>query len=202
MDRIRVKSARVFERRCAYLALILVSLFGVHVLHAQASASLAPNERIRVTAAYRDLKLAHALFMREQGDSLTIQLVKRNETLTLHRGELTKLQVIRGRKHQTVAGAATGFLLGAIVGGVAGAFSTDDSCDPNAGFACVADQVGAAYAPIGGAIAGGLVGLVIGAIIGRVQTTDKWESVPLVLDVGGLGSSDGARATLGVRLSF
>lgn len=85
--------------------------------------------------------------------------------LRLSPQQLTKLEVVRGRRSRWRGGAIIGFVPGALMGlAVVG----NRECDPDC------DHTGAAvgYGLVGGAITGGL-----GALIGLAVKTDRWVPV-------------------------
>ena len=92
-------------------------------------------------------------------------------------GDVTKLEVVNGRRRPVLRGLALGAGVGVVVGGLAGALSYSP-CESTEIFGCLlASQSRSESATIGGA-ALGAVGLVIGGLQGLIPR-DRWQRLPL-----------------------
>jgi hypothetical protein len=133
-----------------------------------ASAFVRPGDRVRVTtyqmasAGERHVGVLHQVF----GDSVTVDWTSGvRETLPLHR--VSRLEVSDGRGSLIGPGMVAGFLGGAVIGGVAGAASSEVS-DPFRGLGVAASTV-----------VGALVGTVSGGLVGAVSRRERWTRVRL-----------------------
>jgi len=145
-------------------------LLGAGPLSAQrmASAFVRAGDRVRVTT-YQMASSGErqvGVLQRVLRDSVTVDWASGvRETLPLHR--VSRLEVSDGRGSFIGLGMVAGFLGGAVVGGVAGAASSDAG-DSYRGLAVAASSV-----------VGALVGTVSGGLVGAVGRRERWTRVRL-----------------------
>ncbi len=156
--------------------------------------SVEPGTRIRAWGSASTLPVTGTL-VSTSGSSLRIA----HDRDTADVQNVTRIQVVNGRRGHALAGA----LVGAVaVGGtlaIAGAASCpSNNCIPGAG-------VAAGILGVGGAAVGALVGGIVGAVI----HTDRWQDVPLTraasrvnlrLVPSGLRGRPGLAAAIGVGI--
>jgi hypothetical protein len=94
---------------------------------------------------------------------------------------LTGLEVSRGMHSRVLAGAAIGFLAGAVVGGVIGYALVHEPPSDDGDYGPLAAAVGAVIV--------GSVGIGVGALVGSRQT-ERWETVRLPIKIGILHRTD------------
>ena len=153
-----------------------------------ADTSIAPGDRVRVTAPSIDMNRSVRTVAALETDTLVLNTDERANALQVPLADVTKLEVHRGKK----SGARTGALIGlAFGGGVTLLASFNEDCADN----CLA--LAFVSVPIlGGATAG------LGALIGLAIQTDRWEAVPLDdIRVGPSPiSGDGVAVSVALRL--
>lgn len=93
--------------------------------------------------------------------------------ITIPRNQLASLEVQRGEKKHTLAGALIGAAAGAAIGFAIGSSLDDDFCWP-----CSV----AFTTPVGAVVGGGA-----GALVGSRIRTDRWEPVPVDRPAAGPG---------------
>ncbi|HEX9226357.1 MAG TPA: hypothetical protein VF885_06825 [Arthrobacter sp.] len=139
---------------------------------------------------------AEGTLVRWQGDTLA---VTSGESTTLFGvSALSRVQVSRGTRSHRLVGAGVGFLAG---GGVALAVlytgGSTSLCDRSAN----QDAIGSAEC-LGLTVLGGLAGAGLGAIVGGLFRTERWDDVPLEQLRITLGSLEGRRLGLTLRVVF
>ena len=98
--------------RQTMLYILVASLVVVPPITAQQPISIPPNARMRISAPTRGLDSAVAVVMEHRGDSVTIRLLKRKQTLTLNMAEFSSLEVSRARQGHPLKGAGIGLVVG------------------------------------------------------------------------------------------
>ncbi len=129
-------------------------------------------------------------------DSLIIE--SNGNALALPLDSVTKLEVSRGQKSHTVAGAIIGSLVGGVAVGAI-AIATYEECE--GGWGCIGD-FGPGFAALVGGLVGGLGGGVVGALVGRSIKTDRWQEVPLDRLRVNLGPQRDGRFGFGASVRF
>lgn len=164
---------------CAGLAACLGAVAEVRA-QPTAEPALSPGARVRVTVgvpvAERHLGAFSSRPVRRLVGTLEAvradTLVLREKTLQLVPVDSVRLlEVSRGRHREIWTGAAIGFAIGAVAGGLSGALLSS-SCESSE---CVDPGEFIVGSTLGLGVAGGL----IGAVVGAATETDTWEEVPL-----------------------
>lgn len=140
-----------------------------------ADTSIAPGDRVRVTAPSMHLRKGVGTVAALQPDTLVLNTEQRTDALQvpLAVADMTKLEVHRGQKSQIGVGALTGFVVGAAAGvGIALASCSGDGCQWG-----TEDETVLAAVVYGAG--GGLLGALVGAMIGSIIRVDRWQDVPL-----------------------
>jgi hypothetical protein len=128
------------------------------------------GEKVRLTPADPGSRRLTGTVLEVQPDALVIKFKRNGQFERVPFSALGRLEVARGRRGHSQAGALVGlvpgFAFGYLLGSVVGCIDQGSNCN---GFG--AGLVGGAY--VGGvtALAGGLIGLAI--------RTDRWNEVPL-----------------------
>jgi hypothetical protein len=134
-----------------------------------ADTSIAPGDRVRVTAPSMDLDKGVGSVTELKTDTLVVEMEERADALDVPLADVTKLEI---RGQQTSRATWTGAAIGAAVGGLGLTLAAAAVCS---GGACTIEDAGYLAIAAGGAVGGGLVGAGIGALI----KTGGWEEVPL-----------------------
>ena len=140
-----------------------------------ADTSVAPGDRVRVTAPSMHLRKGVGTVAALQRDTLVLNTEQRTDALQvpLAVADMTKLEVHRGQRSQIGVGALTGFVVGAAAGvGIALAICSEDECRWG-----TEDETVLAAVVYGAG--GGLLGALVGAMIGSAIRVDRWQDVPL-----------------------
>lgn len=147
------------------------------------------GDRVRVTHSHSQTTTGTLLALDQQ--ILTLD-VSGSSGIQIRRSAVTKLEVSRGQRSKTVAGAligaGAGFVVGTLI--VAAGLSSNDNVSRDT------NKTGIALA--GGALGAG-AGLLIGGIIGASKK-DLWEEVPL--DGLRVGLASLQRGRLNFRVSY
>ncbi|HKW11781.1 MAG TPA: hypothetical protein VJO33_15445 [Gemmatimonadaceae bacterium] len=157
-------------RGSVWLVAALATMAGCARLQAQTALSLARGTRVRVVVPVFDSGGTVGIVSRLVGDTLTIRLLQRSETLIIVLSEETRLEVSTGHHTDALKGMGVGLFLGAAGGGIAGRASGDDK----GWFGFTANEkagLGAAFF--------GVVGALAGAAIGGNHEREGWTSVVL-----------------------
>ncbi len=158
-------------------AILFVLSLGSHALHAQA---VVPGARVRITSHQDSLISQVGEVLSERGDTIVVRFhglntvryrqVWTDDTLTLARNTIDRLEVSGGSKRQTGHGAMLGLGLGAGVGFVVGIASAKECPE----LQCMFEP---AQTAMGGLIEGAILGAAVGALVGTMFHTDKWVTV-------------------------
>jgi hypothetical protein len=141
-------------------------------LFAQQEPPVAPGDRVRVTAPTVGRDPLVGTLDELRADTCVLWIEGGAEPLALPLGSVTSLEVSRGRKSNTLAGAGIGLLIGGVGGTTLGLV---------VGLQCEGDcpsPPGLLPAAIFGGIGAGF-GLLIGTAIGAASGTERWEVVDL-----------------------
>ncbi len=131
-----------------------------------ADTSIAPGDRVRVTAPSMDLDKGVGTVAALETETLVVSIEERADALEVPLAVVRKLEVHRGQKRKTVTGATIGGLSTLAVGGVLMAlWCSTEECD------ATGQAVWLLFSALPGAGIGALIGLAI--------QTDRWENVPL-----------------------
>ncbi len=144
------------------------------------------GQRVRITApgALTPTRQAGRLIS-IRGDTILMQPDGGAESLAVPRAAITDMEVSHGRHLST----GSGIIIGALVGGVAGAVAVagtpgdKSSCppQPRGGLGCgVGQSIDSALRPaaeIAAGVVGMIVGGAVGALIGHAHESENWESV-------------------------
>jgi hypothetical protein len=161
--------------RVLAIALIAAGLGG-NVLPAQEWVSVAPGQRVKVSAPE-----ARGTFVVQSAGLDTLVLIAPNgsETRSVPFASISRLEVSGGERSRMSGfgrGAGSGFLIGAAVGGIIGFADGDDDC-AEAGW-CFVELSAGEKALLGGVVIGGLGG-VIGGLVGVANPGERWQRVPV-----------------------
>ncbi len=166
-----------------HVTMLVAILAFVPLASATAQVPIRPGARVRVTrppicrantiCVGRAPRQRVGTFLAWRSDTIVVQ--SNGDTLSVPVDLVTRLDVVRGQKSNTIEGA----IIGLLVGGVAGAamvYASDQECESPRGefFSCTVD-----ISPLGGALSVGLTGGVVGALIGLEIQTDRWQEVQL-----------------------
>jgi hypothetical protein len=159
-------------RTIRYLVRIGLLIVAAHAAGAQDGLAQNPldhyvGQQIRVTAPAIRMHEQKALLVGTRSDTLVLTT---DTELTVAVADVVRLDVLRGRKSKTWAGAGIGFLVGGVAGFAIGLASGDD---PPGWFSYTAEQKAVA-----GGVVLGLAGGLVGGIVGAVSKTDQWEEIP------------------------
>lgn len=171
-------------RTVACLAVLLLAPFTNALAQEQ---PLQPGQRVRITAPDLGINQQVATF-----DALAsgVLIVTADSTMRFALADVTRLDMLAGRRGHPWRGAGLGFLGGAIVGTAIAAGATDTG-----------DEWYDLIVAFGAGVGAGS-GLLVGAVAGAFIKTDRWEEVPLDrLRVSVVPQRDG-RFGLGLSLRF
>lgn len=186
----------------AWLALGALALTAA-ASEAQQVAQVSPGARVRVSLARG--KDASRIQYQQIGTVASLS----PDTLVLREGSAATLQVIpldsiqkleysRGLRSHSLAGAAMGFVGGAVLGWAVKSNEKVPECQD---FPCL--DFDKTFAPIGGALVGALGGTLVGAAIGAAIRTERWEVIPMPSWKAGLRPGTGGLAlSLSANLHF
>ena len=127
-------------------------------------------------------------------DAVVLKVDPYGETESFPRAGLSRVEVSKGRKGHTLAGAGIGLLAGASIGalyGIAECQGSPSCTGGSDGDMTILESL--AWAGIGGGI-----GLVVGGVIGALYKTERWEDA----SVDGISISAGTRRSGGVALAI
>lgn len=145
-----------------------------------ADTSIAPGDRVRVTAPSMDLEKGVGTVAALETDTLVVNTGERADALEVPLADVTKLEVHRGQKSRTGRGALIGAGVGALAGVATVAIacaSTTGGCDfSESGGSDELSDLAVATALV---LMGTVVGAGVGAIIGLATRVDRWQAVPL-----------------------
>ena len=163
-------------------ATLLVLSLGGHALHAQ---DVHPGAQVRITSQHYSLTERVGFVLSETGDSMVVRFkgiktvqyrqVWADDTITIARNAIDRLEVSGPGNHQTKRGAIVGGAIGAGVGLFIGLASYKE-CQPKDSLQCVFDP-GPTGSGFLGAVAGGAIGAVTGALLGSMGRANKWVTV-------------------------
>lgn len=151
---------------------------------------LSPGARLRITAPAQQVDRRVASLIAARGDTLTVRYEGAADPVNLPVGQLTRVEVSRGRHGHLLTGAVAGLVAGTVVGGAIGA-SYDD-------------EESAWVSPIIFVLAAGLgasAGLVAGGVTGAAIRTERWVTIPPSLLRPTVGMWRPAEGGLGLRVS-
>ena len=145
-----------------HAALLLATLSAIAPrVAAQDTLAISGGERVRLTLPSSRRPVVGVLLGQDR-DSLRVQADSNSTPVAFARAGVTSVEASLGRHGHAGTGALAGLVLGAVVGGAAGASCADDFLCPGAG---------------GGALLLGGTGLVFGALVGVLIRSERWESV-------------------------
>ncbi len=171
------------------LLVVVLAVTPLTHIRAQDALPVTVGDTVRMTAPTLDIDKYDGTIVSVDGGTLSV------DTLQVALAQLTRLDVYRGQKSQTLTGALVG---AGILGAVAVPVGIQLCKAVNQGDTCYgADQY---VLPV---VAGGvLVGAGIGALIGSAIKSDRWEEVPLdQLRVSFVPQRDG-RFSFGLSVAF
>jgi hypothetical protein len=156
-----------------FTVLLVVSLFVIpSVLSAQQQPPIEPGARVRVTAPDCGLEQQAGTLEPSRGDSLVLG------TMKCPLSSVTRLDMSRGQRRNTVKGVELGLFVGSVTGGVVGALTYDtESCNWQA--ICASTVGGGTQRTLIGVGIGAGIGVAAGAIVGALIKIERWEEVPL-----------------------
>ena len=143
-----------------------------------ADTSVAPGDRVRVTAPSLGLKKEVGAVAALETSTLIVNSDERADALDVPLADVTKLEVYRGQKSQAGKGALIGGLVVAPIGVFTGILLHEYGermCDSN----CSESSGSAGGAAVLGAALFGTVGAGLGALMGSAFRADRWEAVHL-----------------------
>ena len=146
------------------------------------------GSRVRLSAPALGDRKQSGTVVEVRDDTLLFMADKRSVRTFVPTASLTSLEVSRGSRSHTLAGAGLGFLTGAVAGGVIGGTSGSTTNNEESGLAVAF-----------GALVGGGAGLVIGAIIGS-RHTERWDALRLPIRIGVYPNTDSIRLSARVAL--
>lgn len=167
-------------RHTTALALAVLSLPGFSQLHAQQASAIDSLKRgtqvrvMRLQAGGERSQLMRGTLIRLEGDTLQLAVTPDSSVRTVLRPE-HQVEWRSGRTSGVGAGAAVGFLLGAVVGGIKGA-EAYEPCVPREFLDCVGD-FGPLPEAVGGAALYGVIGALAGAAVGSQFGSETWTGV-------------------------
>jgi len=157
-------------------------------LSGQVSAYVQPGDRLRVTAPTLGVHRQVTRFVRQLGDTLTVQA---DSVLMLPLISVTQLEVGRGRSRTPVI---FGALLGAVLGGVAGSAIGPKDCGSGSfegAGSCVMEAI---LVFVGGVAIGGSAG----SLVGMAVAPNRWSQVSRV----GVARQPDRRVGVGLSVAF
>jgi uncharacterized protein YcfJ len=153
-------------------------------LRAQATPSLTPGTRVRVSAPALNLpEQEEGRILALQNDTMVVWLEGLADTVRLPLAQLATVDVSRGQHPAVRKGVAFGLVLGGLLGALVGAVTYQEPV-VRCGFlggppGCTDDFFGRGGAVLGGGALGALAGMVVGGVIGAVHGSERWEPVHL-----------------------
>lgn len=175
--------------RTAGFLLVALALVPHTTTLAQAPASVAVGDRVRITTPHH--RGRHRLVGRlaeVQQDSLVVETDDRGTRVRVPLAQAARVDVSRGRHTNIWRGMGIGMVGGAVTGAVIGATTYHKGrgpvCSPNDILFC-GDWTGdmgepdRGFSPKSGTITFGLLGILAGGIGGAIIRTERWSSRPL-----------------------
>jgi len=183
--------ARHLTPICAALSFTVLSALAPQTVAAQLIV-LKPETKVRITSPARQLDRTEARVVDQLGDSMTVYFTQRRTMITLRADEITMMEVVNGRRRYPLKGSVIGFGAGALIGLMS-------YWDCREAHGCTGfENLGAMSA-----FTGGVIGAELGFIVGSLITGDRWESVPLRVNVTRTSTSQrAAEFRASVRLGF
>jgi hypothetical protein len=163
-------------------------------LFSQEQATVAPGDRVRVTAPTVDPDPFVGKLVALGTDTCVLEVEGRPGHSALPFGSVERLEVSLGQK--TKAGQYAG--MGGLIGGVMGVGIALGACSGGECEGVTGDLTGAAAVVFG--IGGAGVGALLGAGIGSGIKVDRWETVPLDRLRVSVVPQRGGGVSVGVRL--
>lgn len=167
------------------ILLFLLSI-GNHPVSAQ---TVTGGKRVRITSAHYALQGRVGRVLSETPETIVVRFhelrtvrfrdVFTDDTLTLARTAIDRLEVSGSAGHQTKRGALIGLGIGASVGFAIG-YASYRVCDPQPGgwgLDCLFKPTSPGQSGMYGAARGALVGVVVGTVIGTMVRADRWVTV-------------------------
>lgn len=137
---------------------------------APASTLPEPGTRIRLTARMPERQRWTGRFVSVVNDTLTMRPGdKEGGLLAVSMLDVTRLEVSRGTRSNSLRSAGWGFVIGAVLGGVVGYAGTNNSND----------LYGAGFDAAAGAVVVGILGAAVGAVHGARNPSEHWRDVNL-----------------------
>jgi hypothetical protein len=165
---------------------------------APVAGAVTPGTRVRITRTYDGPRTGTLVALGP--DTALVRWQPGEPVAEVPLVETTRFEVAHGHRRQSLRGAGTGLLVGAVSGFVLGA-ATYTGCEGQTN--CL-DIVGSAEGAgaIGGIVLGG-VGVVLGAVVGAFVRSERWRTVPLARARVGYGvPAPGRGAGLVARVTF
>lgn len=158
--------------------LMVMSSMATHSAQAQVAGASVPTvaegTRVRVAAAHRRDVITGVVVL-HSSDSLIVQSDKDSGIVALPTGQLSRLEVSRGRRTQKLRGAGIGFITGAGIGALFGLATYEKPSCSGEGWVCL--DFGPQFDAAVGATLLGAIGALAGAMMGS-RERELWRPAP------------------------
>ena len=174
-------------------------------VNAQDSPQVKPGDRVRVRLGVHK-RVGN--FVAWNGDSLAVTSDAEPDGLWFPVMSISRLEVSRGRKRNTLKGSWLGLVLGASAGGLVGAltYEAPPPEPPCVGLECLLPDIdvdpGRGRRGFIGAGIGAGIGAAIGALVGSALKTERWQEVPLDQLRVSFVPQRGGRFRIGLSVAF
>ena len=180
-------------------ALLVLAIAGPETLAAQATTTLAPGARVRITSAGSQPRIGTVVS--GTADTLRVRWPQVANDVAIPVAAMSRLEVSTGRHRRVAKGAGLGVLAGGATGVLVGALSYKP-CDSTEFLGCFLEPRSRTQAASWGGLAGGALGLVVGSLAGLARH-ESWQRLSLDERRVGLAVTPGAQATrIGLSLQY
>ena len=142
---------------------------------ARTAGSLAPGARVRITTAGAERRIA--TLVSQTGDTLLVRWPEFANAVPVPLAGVSRLEVSTGRHRRVLKGLMWGTVAGGATGALIGA-ATYEPCEPTGFLDCFLEPENRMQSAAWASLVGGTLGLVVGAFAG-LAPHERWQSVPL-----------------------
>ena len=166
---------------------------------ARTAGSLAPGARVRITSAGAEPRIATVVS--HAGDTLLVRWPEFANAVAVPLAGVSRLEVSTGRHRRVLKGLMWGSVAGGATGALVGA-ATYEPCEATEFLGCFLEPENRMQSAAWGSLVGVTLGLVVGGFAG-LAPRERWQSVPLDARRVSLAVTPRAYATrVGVSVRF